>query len=494
MIGAGKQTTGPRESPMTEENEKKAEEPEEEAGTENSCESDNSSEGDDDINFLVDGEDESDEDPFGDDEDRPPLVLDSFGRTLLLTAATDGDDDDDVAQDDVATVPSLCHDACRSWGDLSALLMSPARRPANGKRARRDTVTTWAAVAADCAHTATSRASSGRGSYSSGDTFWVGSGDTPLCGLEAIAQSIFRLHTRSLRPLAAVGGDPGNRYDPAFSGAEWWTQDVSPGDEIGWHWDRDYTLEAAAGLKIYPHVATVTYASPVGYGTVVMDAPGGDGEGEDCVPELSEGKRAWVSLPAAGKHLAFDGRFLHGAPAETTERIAGSERGDDGDGEGDGEQKRTTLLVNLWINHRPFGVVPLPKDVLEKMTLSTADVYGVLCPSPPEKEGSGAVTGYAEVDLPAEAEVVKFEIPAARENAADVLTWKFATGGSDDEVEDDDEDDEEDDGGEGSSNRKHHIVKMVVPAEKIRESVARSHFGPEGLTIFLKHAVKGEKN
>lgn len=29
-----------------------------------------------------------------------------------------------------------------------------------------------------------------------------------------------------------------------------------------------------------------------------------------------EAKKAWVSLPCLGKHICFDGRYLHGAPAE----------------------------------------------------------------------------------------------------------------------------------------------------------------------------------
>ena len=42
----------------------------------------------------------------------------------------------------------------------------------------------------------------------------------------------------------------------------------------GFHWDRDYGLEQAKGLCVYPHLATVTYLGDAGGPTIVVDAAG----------------------------------------------------------------------------------------------------------------------------------------------------------------------------------------------------------------------------
>ncbi len=184
--------------------------------------------------------------------------------------------------------------------------------------------------------------------YSEGQTFWIGAGDTPRCSLERLALDIFRLHT----------GVEGCAFDAARSGAEWWCLAMdAESSQVAWHWDKDYSLEQS-GINISPHLATVTYLSDVGAPTVMMD--------KTCSTDYSadfsgDAHTAFLSRPAFGKHVSFDGRFLHAAPGEL------SLWADSGDGhesqtqtsEADGGSaaaaaaqpaQRVSFLVNLWLN------------------------------------------------------------------------------------------------------------------------------------------------
>eukprot|EP01052_Picozoa_sp_SAG31_P028065 SAG31_NODE_2676_length_5264_cov_576.907278_5_plen_108_part_00 len=51
-----------------------------------------------------------------------------------------------------------------------------------------------------------------------------------------------------------------------------------------------------------------------------------------------------MSYPVPGKHVAFNGRLLHGCPAELQSKTDG---------------RRLTVLVNVWVNHIPVGLQPL---------------------------------------------------------------------------------------------------------------------------------------
>ena len=53
--------------------------------------------------------------------------------------------------------------------------------------------------------------------------------------------------------------------------------------------------------------------------------------------------RYMLSFPHAGKHVAFDGRFVHGAVPLTDACTAGT---------------RITFLANIWLNHIPLGASP----------------------------------------------------------------------------------------------------------------------------------------
>lgn len=59
-----------------------------------------------------------------------------------------------------------------------------------------------------------------------------------------------------------------------------------------------------------------------------------------------------LSIPEHDMHvsqlLRFNGRLLHGCPVEIAEPI-------------DAGGERTTLLINIWLNHKPVGLAPLPR-------------------------------------------------------------------------------------------------------------------------------------
>ncbi|KAK3275190.1 hypothetical protein CYMTET_16670 [Cymbomonas tetramitiformis] len=60
------------------------------------------------------------------------------------------------------------------------------------------------------------------------------------------------------------------------------------------------------------------------------------------------------SSPEVGKHIKFDGRYLHGVPAEALAPASAP-------------YTRVTFLVNIWLNHRPVDVPVFPDHLLAKV-------------------------------------------------------------------------------------------------------------------------------
>ena len=240
-------------------------------------------------------------------------------------------------------------------------------------------------------------AAAGAATYSSGETFWIGAGDAPRCALERLALGVFAYHAR------------GAVCDPARSGAEWWTQCVGEDDEIGFHWDMDYAVAEEACL--HPQLATVTYLTGGGGApTLCLDKTTAWSPADSVEGDVARG---WLSAPAPGKHIAFDGRWLHGAPTalrrvfhhaddDNDDDNDGDDEGDDddddddvGDGDGGGRRKKTTtkkrkrqppggggggdtkkrvtFLVNVWLNHTPDEAAPLPAAACRAMRVPVAD-------------------------------------------------------------------------------------------------------------------------
>ena len=198
------------------------------------------------------------------------------------------------------------------------------------------------------------------------------------CALERFALEVCRSHSDRLRrerlEHSAVSESPA---EPPLVGAEWWMQvrrvaetDASGGGAchtpIRLHWDCD---EGRLGWRehVPPLLATVTYLCDVGAPTLLLplsaDAGGAmgasiaeptgalSGAAEPAPGRLAH---AVLSYPRQGKHLAFDGRMLHGAPAELS---APPPRVDVAPG---GERLRVSILVNLW-PHRPLSRGALPQ-------------------------------------------------------------------------------------------------------------------------------------
>jgi hypothetical protein len=64
-------------------------------------------------------------------------------------------------------------------------------------------------------------------------------------------------------------------------------------------------------VGLFPTVSTVTYLTDVPHTlpTVILD-------NKASTPVGAPISRVFVSIPAVGKHISFDGRLLHGAPKE----------------------------------------------------------------------------------------------------------------------------------------------------------------------------------
>eukprot|EP01052_Picozoa_sp_SAG31_P003331 SAG31_NODE_126_length_23665_cov_6.178987_26_plen_221_part_00 len=77
-----------------------------------------------------------------------------------------------------------------------------------------------------------------------------------------------------------------------------------------------------------------------------------------------------LSPPAPGKHISFDGRFLHAAPAALQQIWGGTDAAtqeispDVEPKQAPTEQRaqRISFLVNVWLNWKPTDVVPFPRD------------------------------------------------------------------------------------------------------------------------------------
>ena len=326
------------------------------------------------------GEDESDEGSGSEASE----AFEASGSELDLALAEDGR----------VACPLLPHlaglDAFSSFPNAFALDDDDARR----------------ALLADCDEAFTARAATKRkGPYSSGETYWLAADAEPRCALERLAKHVFDAHVGDAVERFVANESSAQPFDASRSGAEWWTQVVDIDDEIGVHWDKDYGLEPS-GLNVHPQIGTVTYFSSFGAPTLMARKPtpmffseSVAGAFEDLQTDYSDREHmcfferraglpdhasanAFLSFPAFGKHVAFDGRWLHGALPELSRK---TERASEGDDENDGEDeknptsstttKRVTFLVNVWLNHVPSTATPLPERALSRMAKLGAYVF-----------------------------------------------------------------------------------------------------------------------
>lgn len=234
----------------------------------------------------------------------------------------------------------------------------------------------------DCETVFTARDKPDGQAYSAGQTFFLPAKMKPRCALEALVKQIFEKHVAHLES---------GTYSPEHSGAEWWTlvmdgdnedakavgegdeDDEDEEDEVGLHFDADYELEEqASNMLLHPRLATVTYISDYGAPTLVLSQkspPIDDIKKKTLEKGIS---KAWLSHPKLGKHIAFDGRLLHGAPA----LYFPSQKHSDGEPQAKRqkiEKKRYTLLVNIWLNHWVLDASLLDDDVCSKLTTPWED-------------------------------------------------------------------------------------------------------------------------
>ena len=229
------------------------------------------------------------------------------------------------------------------------------------------------------------------------DTFWLDARivDTAvqherdnLCDLEHLAWNIFCQHVQHyISNEELKQGD--NRQ---VAGAEWWVQVklISSAEEktilnsinhpssveaIDLHYDKDEEMAALFGIGIFPSISTVTYLTEVENAppTVIFSRRYNE------VDDASDPVRIddiFVSHPRVGKHVAFDGRLLHGAPSHPHLRRQLSQNGEAAFQCGvasNNQSIRITFLVNVWVGHKPVGVNELPVPIRAAIHACTID-------------------------------------------------------------------------------------------------------------------------
>lgn len=205
------------------------------------------------------------------------------------------------------------------------------------------------------------------------------------------------------------------RYDPQLSGAEWWVQlrpspeltgryamhvhtdNDKPKDKadmsrtgISFHWDKDEELRILCGGNTYvhSHLSTVTYLTDYGAPTLALNCRVDPLTGEWILPTSSEDSydknqtyEAFLSWPHRGKHLSFDGRFLHAAPPDLMEdgmferqcSFVASSSEPESARLLQRRHRRVTFLVNIWLNYHPLDVHRFPDTMVDKMSGRNSD-------------------------------------------------------------------------------------------------------------------------
>jgi hypothetical protein len=232
----------------------------------------------------------------------------------------------------------------------------------------------------DCETVFTARDKPDGKAYSEGQTFFLPAYMKPRCALEVLVKEIFQKHVAHLEE---------GTFNPKTSGANWWTlvmdddeeETASPSekkeedeeegeeDEVGLHFDADYELEEQnSNFYLHPRVATVTYISDYGAPTFVLSqkSPPMDDLKKTTLEKGID--KAWLSHPKIGKHIAFDGRLLHGCPAlYFPSRSRNRSEGEPQSKRQKIDKKRYTLLVNIWLNHWQLDAALLDDEVCSKL-------------------------------------------------------------------------------------------------------------------------------
>lgn len=124
-------------------------------------------------------------------------------------------------------------------------------------------------------------------------------------------------------------------------------------------------------MNATPLYATITYLSSEGHGTLIVNkaCPASVGESLDDGEHILA---AYLSYPKPGKHVRFNGAWLHGAPALDLPQLypAGPAASAAAGGRKakHGRRKRVTLLVNVWPGAKPLHAEALPADLARRLS------------------------------------------------------------------------------------------------------------------------------
>ena len=277
------------------------------------------------------------------------------------------------------------------------------------------------------------------------ETFWIPhdkmncddiNGDYEWCDLEVLAMQIYKQHVQSYSLQASstiIEEDADNITKSGTTaesgGLEWWVQVKPAGsrDPVNLHYDKDEVLAETFGLGSFPSISTVTYLtedkrnSP----TVVFPHTYHDEEDKPIESML-------LSHATKAKHLVFDGRLLHGAPAH--EKLLRQSVGvDEESTEKDENPLRVTFLVNIWKSGKPAGVNILPDYIRSRIKSSAS---------------SGPTASFRSI-MPLEFQhrgVAQLSVPTNSSFVEEKIVLPFVSNGygDDDEVDVEEESEEED--------------------------------------------------
>ena len=186
-------------------------------------------------------------------------------------------------------------------------------------------------------------------------SYWLDTTHSSTRPRNAIEEAIFSLK-KYVQPAAACA---------TLVGAEWWVQDRSGTDGLGFHYDKDESMSTIKRRVRHPVVSTVTYLTSDGAPTLVMEQTFVDWyRNQPVMPQ-----RGYIAFPMANVHVMFSGALQHGvlgsaAPLHDNEVRAAKEReeelideaalGADNDADWDDDSpaavaernRRITLMVN----------------------------------------------------------------------------------------------------------------------------------------------------
>ena len=228
------------------------------------------------------------------------------------------------------------------------------------------------------------------------DTFWLDSSivdasmqpkDSMLCELEYFAWNIFRQHVQH---YVDTNEETTRGNKEQVLGAEWWVQvkELSPAEEtamptdtkkvsnleaIDLHYDKDEEMASMFGIGIFPFISTVTYLTESEYAPPTIIFSRRYDEVDDDTNQNGI-KDMFVSHPRIAKHVAFDGRLLHGAPSHPLLRRQFFETSEVHCHDASITQSiRITFLVNIWLGYKPVGVNVLPVSIRAAIRVATID-------------------------------------------------------------------------------------------------------------------------